>query len=249
MPHGGRGEYSNIAKALSLNSVVISQIFNGKRELSLEHGYLLGKYFGFSDLEQEYFQHLIQISRSTHKDHKQFLINKLNIIRSQSQAIKNIMLTQELSEEAKSIFYSDWYYSAVRLCVTIPNLNTVDKISERLKISKAKTQKIIHFLLLHGLILEEKGVYKKGPQHTHLDADSPYLNRYHASWRSKATQNMDDILDHERFVTFPMSLSPQSLSQVKEKLADFLKEVSIILSKSDVTTMGCLNIDLFEIKK
>lgn len=249
MPHGGRGEYSNIAKAISLNSVVVSQVFKGKRDLSLEQGFLLAKYFGFSDLEQEYFQNLIQFSKSNLKEHKNYILNKLKMIRSQSMETKNIISTHELSDEAKSIFYSDWHYSAVRLCVSIATYNTVDRIADRLSLSKAKTQKIVSFLLKHGLLSEEQGVLKKGPSHTHLPPDSPYINRYHASWRSKAIQNMDEILNHERFITFPMSLSPAALVNIKERIAELIQDLNKTLENTDVTTLGCMNIDLFELKK
>lgn len=249
MPHGGRGEYQKIAQYLETSSVVLSQIIKGKRDLSLEQGYLLGKYFGFKDLEQEYFQTLLQISRSTHIEHKKYLKEKLIMIRKQSLEIKNITPSEALSDEAKSLFYSHWYYSAVRLSVTIPGVDSVDKISNRLQLSKALVQKIVNFLLAHDLIREEKGRLIRGPTHTFLEADSPFTPRYQASWRAKAVQNMDEPLSHERFLCIPMSTSPETLMVLREKLGELAEFVRTELQKSQPTTLGCLNVDLFELKK
>lgn len=249
MPHGGRGEYLKLGKFLGVNSVVVSQIFKGQRNLTDEHAYLITKYFGFNELETEYFMLLVDLEKSAHFEHKKYLKQKIANIQKESQETKNIIANKELSEEAKSIFYANWYYSAVRLAVSLPGCHSVDAISEKLNLSKARVQKITEFLLSHGLIMEEKGLLKRGPSRTLLGADSPYVSRYHASWRSKAIQNMDELEDHEKFFTFPMSISKDTLQLFKKKITDLIAELNKDLGQSKVDRLGCLNIDLFELKK
>src|SRR2546430_13286005 len=68
MPKNGHGQLSRIAKHLNISSVSVSHIFNGPRELSEEQAVELAEFFGFSELESEYFLLLVQLERAgTHK--------------------------------------------------------------------------------------------------------------------------------------------------------------------------------------
>src|SRR3989344_5882150 len=112
MPKRGRGQYLKMANFLSVNSVIISQVFKGDRELSLEHACELCEFFGFTPLESRYFILLVEYERAgTHKL-KKMLNEQLAEIAHKAQDLKH-RLTQdaELTDEARATFYSNWYYS------------------------------------------------------------------------------------------------------------------------------------------
>lgn len=52
-PKKGRGSLKKMAEHLQVNSVVMSQIFKGDRNLNLEQAWELSEYFGFSELEKK----------------------------------------------------------------------------------------------------------------------------------------------------------------------------------------------------
>ena len=67
-PRGGRGQLKKLSEHLNVNSVVISQIFKGDRELTSEQGFEVSDFLALSSIEHEYFLLLIQYGRSgTHR--------------------------------------------------------------------------------------------------------------------------------------------------------------------------------------
>ena len=63
-PNNGRGEFKKISEFLGVSSVLVSQIFKGSKNISIEQGHKLGSYFGFIDLEKRYFVALISYCRA-----------------------------------------------------------------------------------------------------------------------------------------------------------------------------------------
>ena len=62
--NAGRGKYLELSKYLGMHTTLISQIFKGDRELNHDQGFKLCEYFGFSDLETEYFLLLISVNKA-----------------------------------------------------------------------------------------------------------------------------------------------------------------------------------------
>lgn len=58
-PNEGYGLAIKIAKALNTNPSIVSQVFAGKIEFSLEQGNDLAEFLGLSELETEYLLNLI----------------------------------------------------------------------------------------------------------------------------------------------------------------------------------------------
>lgn len=58
------GELRKLAMSLRTSSTVISQVFNGDREFTMEQALDACTYFQLDDLEKEYFLLLVQINRS-----------------------------------------------------------------------------------------------------------------------------------------------------------------------------------------
>ncbi len=247
MPKRGRGQFKKISELLSVNSVVISQIFKGSRELSLEHANQLAAYFGLNDLEKEYFFVLVQKGRTSNQDLINYFEKQLGKIKSQAEDIKSLVTNERLSEETQSLFYSNWYYSAVRLLTSIPGLNTTDKLAERLDLPISLVRQVVEFLLIHQLIVEEKGKLKMGPQRTHIDASSPFVNRHHINWRLKGFENMTVLSKDELFYTSPMTLSQSSIKEIKKMLLQLVVQMSEEVKSSKDEKLVCLNIDFFEV--
>ncbi|MGH1468660.1 MAG: helix-turn-helix domain-containing protein, partial [Bdellovibrionales bacterium] len=48
LPKEGRGEYGRLAKASQISSTLVSQVFNGDRDLTLEQSFLVSEYLNLS---------------------------------------------------------------------------------------------------------------------------------------------------------------------------------------------------------
>lgn len=248
LPNNGRGEYRRLSENLNTNSAIISQIFRGDRELTPEQAILLTEYFALSTVEQKYFILLVNYSRAGSHQYKKMLKDEISVQRELSIQLKNrVEHTTELSENAKMILYSNWYYLATWSLIAIPEFNSVDIISERLKISKKKIRTAIDFLLENSLVIREKDRYKIGPNLIHLDAESPLIARHHQNWRLQAFRKHEESHSNNTFYTAPVTLSESDAKKIQEKIVQFISSSVKVIKNSPSEKMYCLGIDWFEI--
>src|ERR1039457_3217815 len=60
----GHGQYSRIAEHLSIHTSMVSQVFGGEKHLTFEQACGICNYFGFTELETDYFIALVQLDRA-----------------------------------------------------------------------------------------------------------------------------------------------------------------------------------------
>lgn len=249
MPKEGYGQFKKMAEHLEVNSVIISQVFNGPRDLNSEQAVDLAAYFGLNAAETEYFVLLVQKARAGTVRLARHLQKRLDELKEQSKNLKTrLPQDQTLSEEAKAMFYSNWYFSGIRLLTSVPGYNDVDSIAEYFQLPRAIVKHAIDFLLQHGLCVEEKGKIKMGPKLTHLEAASPLVTRHHSNWRLRAMNKSGLLAKDEIMYSGPMSLSQEDMEWVRARIVDLLEEVVQRVKKSDSERVACLNIDWFDIR-
>lgn len=249
MPRRGYGQLRKIAEHLNISAVIVSQVFAGDRHLSEEHALDLCGYFGFSPLETKYFLLLVQMERAGNHRLKKFYANQLKEIREKSKELKSrVPQDMQLDESAKALFYSNWYYSGIRMTSSIEGLNTVDAIAEHLHLPRATVKQVTEFLVSKGLCVEEDGKIRMGPSLTHLEAASPLLPRSLSNWRLRGLQNLETTAEDELFYSAPMSLSVADTAWVREKLVLVIQEILSRVKVSESQKLACLNIDWFDFR-
>ena len=118
-----RGKYLELAGELGIHTTLISQIFKGERDLNQEQAYQLTEYLGFNDLEKEYFIDLVNYARAGSYKLEEHLLKKIKKLQSELSNIKSrIKHKKVLSEEDKALFYSNWFYSAIRLSTSVEGM-------------------------------------------------------------------------------------------------------------------------------
>ncbi len=248
-PKAGHGQLRQLALHLGINSVVMSQVFRGDRDLTPEQALGVTKFMGLSELERDYFLLLVQKGRTGSHELKAVLEKQLEGMRTAAQALKNRVKYQKFTDEDRATFYSQWYYSAVRLGISIPNLNRVSAIADHIKVDRALVAKVMQFLFKHKLVVEENGKLNMGPQVTHVGHDSPFVNRHHTNWRLKALQAMENVDDVDLFYTGPMALSKEATTSIRKLLVELVEKTTKKAAASDSEKLRCLNIDWFGIGK
>jgi uncharacterized protein (TIGR02147 family) len=249
MPKQGYGQFRKIAEHLNVSSVIVSQVFKGNRDLSQEQAFDLAAYFGFSDLETRYFLLLVQKERAGNHKLKKYFEAQLSEIREKSKELKNrVRKDTELSESTKAIFYSNWYYSGIRLLSSIDGYQNVDAIADHLSLPRATVKRVADFLIEHGLMIDDEGKLKMGPKTTHLESTSPLVSRHHSNWRMRGMNNMEALSPEELFYTGPMSLSNEAMNWVRTELVSLIERVVTHVSASESERLACLNIDWFDFR-
>ncbi|MGZ3699053.1 MAG: TIGR02147 family protein [Bdellovibrionota bacterium] len=250
MPKRGYGQYRKIALHLGVNSVVVSQIFKGSRELTAEQALSLSEYLGFTTLERDYFLLLVQLDRAGTHQLKKLLLGKLQELREKSKDLKTrLEQDQQMTEEAKALFYSNWYYSATRLLSSVPGFDSIDAIAERLEIPRSTIKAVVEFLVQHGLCIEREGRLQMGPSRTHLESSSPFLSRNHINWRLKGIENMEPQNPDHLFYSGPMSISLSAGQKIRSELVNLIEGVTktVVDDPKSPSGLSCLNIDWFQL--
>jgi uncharacterized protein (TIGR02147 family) len=248
MPKKGRGQFRKISLALRMHSTLVSQVFRGDKQLTLEQACALADFFGMTDLETEFFVTLVEKEKAGSVALKQVFSRRLTSLRAQSTQISSrLPKAKALKEEDKATFYSQWYYSAVRLLTSIPQFQTRDAIALHLGLSPKIVGKVLEFLLAVGLCEEKRGRLHIGPSRTHTPADSPLAHRHHVNWRMKTMERFSALGAEELVFTSPMTLAEKDVPEIREEISALIEKVSRRIEPSPSEVMACLNIDWVKI--
>ena len=245
-PNGGFGVSAKLAAHIGVHPSLVSQILKGGKFFTPDQAIAAADFFGLSELESECLLLLVQLDRAATNRLKVHLGKKINRIRKDSGRIVNrIKSGKKISEEARGIFYSDWKFSAVRQVTAIPGFQTIEKLSERLSLSRRELRNILDFLVQNGLCVEKSGHYSPGTQITHLAETSPWAKVQHRNWRLQAMDRLGSLDPDSLFFTCPMTISRKDRSRVREKLVQFISDLYKIVEPSPSEELCCVNIDWF----
>jgi Domain of unknown function (DUF4423) len=223
----------------------MSQVFRGDRDLTVEQAVDVAKFIGLSASERQFLLLLVQRARAGTSELAAILTEQIEAARQSSQTLKNRIKHSKLNEIDRSIFYSEWYYSAIRLGLSIEKLNTLGAIADHLDLDRNLVTKVIRFLRENQLIVEKNGKFDLGPQVTHVEHDSPYVNRHRTNWRLKGLQALQNVEKDNLFYTGPMALSASAAQGIRENLVELIERSTRAAAGSKSEILACLNIDWF----
>lgn len=245
LPNKGRGLLRSIAIATDIHSTTLSQAVKGTRLFSLEQVASICQYLGLSETETKYALLLSQVERAGTETLRKIYTQELQSFKKQALDISSAVPKRKiLAEEQKAIFYSNWYYTAITVLSSLPNLNEPFALSQRLGISKQKTNQAIRFLINSGICLEKNGkIETNANATTYLDADSPFLDRHLSNWRIQAMEKHPNIDETQLAFTSPMSLSKEDAKKIRTLIVDLIRQAHKICEPSACEEAYFLNID------
>ncbi|MBT3583829.1 MAG: TIGR02147 family protein [Halobacteriovoraceae bacterium] len=248
-PKKGHGQFLKISQYLGVHSSMISHIFKGDKEVSLEHAVLLADFFGLSEFETQYFVTLVQFSRAGSQTLKDLYLKQIVALRKDSKKIeKRVIKDKSMNDGEKARFYSSWQYSAVRLATSLDQIKQIEDLSQYFQIEHHKLNQILQFLLSTGLCVEKKGQLEMGPSLTHIGGDSPMINTHHTNWRKKAFEAYESSEQENLFYTLPMSVGVEESAVMREMTMDFIQRMVKVLRPSKEEKLMCLGIDFFNFR-
>lgn len=251
LPKRGFGEAKKIAEHLRVSSTFISHVLSGAKSLSLEQAMLLGPYFGLSDVEFDYFIHLVEFDRAGSDELKKYFKRKIDDLKKKSlKLVDRIETKRVLSEKEKSIFYSSSLFSMIHIFTATHNDGrSLEDICRRFEISRQKAADIIRFLVESGLCIEHNDRFKIGTQGTHLEQGSSYLLKHHTNWRLRAVAAAENLSEQELMYTVNVALSVKDFNILREEMGDFVKRFLDRVYPSPSEELATLNMDWFWIRK
>ncbi len=246
-PNKGHGEYRRLALALNISTTMISQIFKGDKDISMELACELTEYLHLSDDESDFFLLLVEHSKAGSYKLKARIQRQIKDRQEKAKKLENrLKKEQSLDDHEKALYYSTWIYPAIRILSDIPEVNTVDEISSRLQIPKNQIIRILDFMIEKKLVVERGAKLHMGPTHLYLPPQDPMAIRNLQNWRQLAFQKMNFQTDETFFYSGQYALSREVAEIIRRTLPDFIEDILSQVKPSPSETTRCLNIDYFE---
>jgi uncharacterized protein (TIGR02147 family) len=250
MPNKGRGQSLKLSRHIGVHTSLISQVLKGYKDWSLDQAFGVCDFLGLNDSETKIYMNLVESERASRKSYREFLIRERNTIRKKSQDVRSrITEASELNDEQKGVFYSHWYFSAIRILTSLKGIKSAEKIADCLGLDIATVRYALDFLVRVKLCKYENSEFKMGPNRTHVSHDSPFVSRHHTNWRLKGIEMMNEPSELRLNFTSPMSLSRKDALEIRWMLLAFIQSVSSKIDPSPPEVPYCLNIDWFPYSK
>jgi len=250
MPRKGHGQLSRLATYMKVHTSFVSQVLKGPKDLSEDQAAAAAEFFSLSSLETEYFLILVRESRAATPRLRSLLDKQKAALKKEHERVAPRVDAQEspLSEDQKARFYSQWYYSALRLISSFDTVPSIEELSNRLSLSPKKIHEAYEFLLSVHLCHQEGTRIVMGNQRTHIDADSPLVGRHHSNWRLKASELSLRLGSDDLMFTGPLTLSHKDASMARKLHLEHIERISDLVKNSGSEELFCFNLDWFLIR-
>lgn len=248
-PAAERGIQARWATATGCQPAYMSHVLKGRAEFSLEQAEALTNYLGMTPKEKDYFLLLVQMSRAGTPSYKSYLKGKIELQKAEYDNLKQrVNIESKMNLEDQILYYSRWQYSAVHMCVMLPEMNNAQKIAQRLSLSVPETEEALDVLLRMSLISKMSGGWKVQKSAMHLENDSPLLKTLHTQWRLKSIDAIS-IHKNQRDLRYSgcVALGKSDVEKIKELLTQAVEQSISQILPSPEETLAVLNIDFFEI--
>ena len=243
-----RGFRARMAETANCNATFISQVLNSENHFSLEQSHRIATFLDLKADEFRYFLLLVEYSRAGTPELRDYFKNQLDELKARHLDIKGrVRKDTELNAEAQSTYYSQWYFSAIHMLVTIAQYRTIAKISEALQLPPARVRDVVAFLLTHNLLSEQHGELVPGTSYLHLDRNSPLITRHHSNWRMVAMRDLEKVTPDSIHYSTVSTLAHKDVAELREKLVQVIQEYVQTVSCSKEETMWALNLDFFDL--
>ena len=244
-----KGFRSQLAQEIGTQSAFISQVLNDDANFGLEQGLKIAKFLHLNIHEQQHFLLMIEFERAGSAELKNHFLDHLTNSRERHLHIQSRVAAKTVSLETQAIYYSEWYYAAIHVLVTIPQIRTIEKIAAALGIAETVARKAVHFLLTADLLQEESGQFFPTNTQLHLSHDSPLASRSHSNWRLAAMQSLTQAQAKSLHYSTVSSLSRADVEILRRKFLQQIEEYVKTVAKSPEEELFCFNLDFFSLTK
>jgi uncharacterized protein (TIGR02147 family) len=243
-PRKGHGQYLRIAKLLNIHTTMVTHIFKGDSNLSVEQALKLSEYFAFSPLENDYFVTLVHLERASNSQSRAYFGNQISLLKARALNLsERLQAKKALNESDQAIFYSAWYYSGIRLLCAVENFRSAEAIAESVRLPLPTVARALEFLLATGLLREENGRFVVGETLTYITRESPLAAKHHLNWRLRAIQQLDHIPEEDLVFTNVIALSKKDFLKIREEIVKLLETYKAIGDPSPSEQLSFLTVD------
>ncbi len=247
LKQGRRGRLSRAAEELKCQPSFLSRVIKSEVHLTLDHAFMLTRFWKLYAEESQYFQTLVEFERAAEPQYKASLATKLDDLKKNHESLKNRIKKQDFPlASQQSLYFSSWIWSALHFLTSISHFQTTKSLAARLGLTEETVKSALQDLTNFDLVRENRGrwVYHSGQ--FHLPKDSPYVVLHHQNWRSRAVMDSQNVRNDGIHYTTVLTLSHSDVHRLKNLVLDFISESERIAKPSDPEECMVLTCDLFK---
>lgn len=245
---GSKGLQSKIADFVGVRQAYLSRVFSRQADLNQEQILAVAVFFALDAHERDFLLNLLNLNRAGTEDLRRYYKEKLMQIRARHHNMGGrIEKTQELSDDEKAAYYSDWTYAAIHTLTAIPSYQTPHSIAVFLNLDTEKVLHVLTFLTRVGLVLKKENDYQHSLAPIHLDSNSIHIGHHHTNWRLKAVDDIGRNGNKNMHYTSVISCSEKDFIEIQEMLVGTIKKAREKIKISKNEKIYCYAIDAFSI--
>jgi uncharacterized protein (TIGR02147 family) len=242
------GYKSQISRAMKSPPSFLSQVLHGSVHLSGDHAYRLAQFWNLAANERDYFLDLVQLARAGTPDYRSHLKQRLDLLRKKSLDLSERFQQPKIGQiENEWFYYSNWYFGAIHMLLTIPGFQRSLKISERLHIPVELVNEILNSLKSAGLAENKSDQWQVTQKSIHLNKESVVSSMNHILWRQRAIHSLEQPWKNGFHYSGLHTLSQKDMERVRSVLTQTIEEVREVVEPSPEEKLAVFNCDWFEI--
>jgi len=243
-----RGSRSRLAEAIGCQSAYVSSVLRGNAHFTPEQAENINHFFLHSEDESDFFLTLLQLNRAGTGALRMRLQKQLQkISETRLDLKKKLSVKQSLSLMDQSVYYSEWYYLAIHVLISVPGFQNVNALSAKLGLPVKIIADAVQFLLQVGLVEQTSSGLKVRTYQIHLGGESPLIGKHHVNWRLRAVHNIPMKTANDVHYSSVVSLSRKDAMRIAELFIETIKKSKAIVRDSKEEDIRCLSLDFFSL--
>jgi len=241
-----RGLRSKLAILTHTKPAFISRVLSEKIDLSPEHVPPTNQMLNHTEEESHFFTLLVLKARAGTPTLQAYYDQQIKkILEERTSFLNRVSISENVSQAEQTKYYSQWYYLAIHVSVAIPQYQTREALSTRLKLPLPVVSKALDTLESMGLVMKKNGRYLTGKKRIHLAKDSPWISTFHSHFRQRAVQQLATPEVNDLHFSMAMSISKGLFEEYRKRLLDVMTEFEEKMIHVKDEELYALNIDLF----
>lgn len=246
------GLITQMAEAIGCQRSHLSRVLKEEVYLTPDQAACLCDFFELSENETEYFMTLVHLSRASHPSLKQKMQRKLTALKRAHQDLATRLQEPSLQDrEFARTYYSAWYWGAIHILTSISEYQTLEKICEKLVLSKKKVKHCLQKLESQGFVEKvksrEQEIWRCLPKSLHLPAESELISLHHSNWRERAVMDSTETNTGQIHYTITQSISRRDMEYLKELFLNMIDHYKKTADPSKPEELICFNLDFFKV--
>lgn len=242
------GMMTRLSEAANCQKSHLSRVLRGETHLTLEQANGLCEFWQLSENEVEYFMTMVERERAGDRVYRQRLQRKLDSLRRTEEDLSTRLKHPTLEiQEQDYVYYSAWWMQAIHIAVSIPELQTAEKISQRLALPLSVVTDTLTRLETSGLVSFKNDRWTFSSSSMHLPKDSFLISLHHKNWRERAVFNSQINAPDSLHYTVIQSISQHAFDKIKHLLLKAIDDYSTLANPSKEEEIVCLACDFFKV--